>query len=275
MGIKQYNPTSPGRRQMTVIDFSDLTKKAPEKTLLERLPRKGGRNNHGHTTSRFRGGGHRRMYRVIDFKRDLDGVAAKVVAIEYDPNRSARIALLHYANGVKTYILAPMDLKVGATVTSGATVEPSLGNCLPLENIPIGIPIHNVELQPGKGGQLGRSAGAVVQFVGREGDYAILSMPSGELRKVHLRCRATIGQLGNLDHQNVSIGKAGRSRWKGRRPHNRGTAQNPIAHPMGGGEGRTGGGRHPCSPTGVLAKGGKTRSKKRPSTRFIIRRRKK
>lgn len=275
MGIKQYNPTSPGRRQMTVVDFSDLTKKAPEKSLLERLPRKGGRNNHGHTTSRFRGGGHRRMYRVIDFKRDHDGIPAKVVAIEYDPNRSARIALLHYANGAKSYILAPIDLAVGATVLSGPTAEPAKGNCLPLENIPIGLPIHNVELQPGKGGQLGRSAGAVVQFVGREGDYAIISMPSGELRKVHVKCRATIGQLGNLDHQNVSIGKAGRTRWKGRRSHNRGTAQNPIAHPMGGGEGRTGGGRHPCSPTGVLAKGGKTRSKKRPSTRFIIRRRKK
>jgi large subunit ribosomal protein L2 len=275
MGLKQYNPTSPGRRQMTVIDFSDLTKKEPEKSLLERLARKGGRNNHGHTTSRFRGGGHRKMYRVIDFKRSHDGIPAKVVAIEYDPNRSSRVALLHYANGVKTYILAPIDLKVGQTIVSGPTAEPEVGNCLPLENIPIGFAIHNVELLPGKGGQIGRSAGAVIQFAGREGDYAIISLPSGELRKVHVRCRATIGQLGNVDHQNVSGGKAGRSRWRGRRPHNRGTAQNPIAHPMGGGEGRTGGGRHPCSPTGVLAKGGKTRSKKRPSGRFIIRRRKK
>ncbi len=275
MGLKQFNPTSPGRRQMSVIDFSDLTKKAPEKALLERIARNGGRNNHGHTTSRFRGGGHRKLYRVIDFKRTMDGIPAKVVAIEYDPNRSCRLALLHYANGHKAYILAPLDLKIGRVLMSGPTAEPESGNCLALENIPIGLPVHNVELQPGRGGQLGRSAGAVVQYAGREGDYALLVMPSGELRKVHVKCRATIGQLGNLDHQNISIGKAGRTRWMGRRSHNRGTAQNPIAHPMGGGEGRTGGGRHPCSPTGVLAKGGKTRSKKRPSTRFIIRRRKK
>lgn len=275
MPIKEYNPTSPGRRAMTVVDFSDLSKKEPEKNLLERIARKGGRNNHGHTTSRFRGGGHRKLYRKIDFKRDMDNVPAKVVAIEYDPNRTARVALLHYANGAKSYILAPIDLRVGMTVQSGDKVEPTTGNTMPLENIPIGIAVHNVELTSGKGGQIGRSAGSVIQYTAREGDYAVLMLPSGELRKVHAKCRATIGQLGNLDHQNVSAGKAGRTRWKGRRSHNRGTAQNPIAHPMGGGEGRTGGGRHPCSPTGVLSKGGKTRSKKRPSGRFIIRRRKK
>jgi len=275
MPIKEYNPTSPGRRAMTVVDFSDLSKKEPEKNLLERISRKGGRNNHGHTTSRFRGGGHRKLYRKIDFKRDMDNVPAKVVAIEYDPNRTARVALLHYANGAKSYILAPIDLRIGMTVQSGDKVEPTTGNTMPLENIPIGIAVHNVELTLGKGGQIGRSAGSVIQYTAREGDYAILALPSGELRKVHAKCRATIGQLGNLDHQNVSAGKAGRTRWKGRRSHNRGTAQNPIAHPMGGGEGRTGGGRHPCSPTGVLSKGGKTRSKKRPSGRFIIRRRKK
>ena len=275
MPIKEYNPTSPGRRAMTVVDFSDLSKKEPEKNLLERIARKGGRNNHGHTTSRFRGGGHRKLYRKIDFKRDMDNVPAKVVAIEYDPNRTARVALLHYANGAKSYILAPIDLRVGMTVQSGDKVEPTTGNTMPLENIPIGIAVHNVELTAGKGGQIGRSAGSVIQYTAREGDYAVLMLPSGELRKVHAKCRATIGQLGNLDHQNVSAGKAGRTRWKGRRSHNRGTAQNPIAHPMGGGEGRTGGGRHPCSPTGVLSKGGKTRSKKRPSGRFIIRRRKK
>jgi large subunit ribosomal protein L2 len=275
MPIKQYNPTSPGRRQMTVLDFSDLTKKAPEKSLTERISRTGGRNNHGHTTSRFRGGGHRKLYRQIDFRRDKVGVPAKVAAIEYDPNRTARIALLHYVDGAKAYILAPIGLKVGMTVTAGPGSEPTVGNSMPLESIPIGLAVHNVELTPGKGGQIGRSAGTVIQFVAREGDHAVLVLPSGELRKVHSKCRATIGQLGNVDHQNVSFGKAGRTRWIGRRPHNRGTAQNPIAHPMGGGEGRTGGGRHPVSPTGVLAKGGKTRSRKRPSGRFIMRRRKK
>ncbi len=275
MGIKKYNPTSPGRRFGTVLDFEDLSAVAPEKSLIERWQPSGGRNNHGHTTSRFRGGGHKRMYRRIDFRRDKDGVPAKVASIEYDPNRSARIALLHYADGEKRYILAPLGLRVGDPVQSGTGAEPKNGNSLLLADIPIGLTVHNVELEPGRGGQLGRSAGAAIQLSAREGDYAILMLPSGELRKVHVRCRATIGQIGNVDHQNVSIGKAGRNRWKGIRPHQRGVSQNPIAHPMGGGEGRSGGGRHPCSPTGVLAKGGKTRHKKKPSTRFIIRRRKK
>ncbi len=275
MGIKKYNPTSPGRRFGTVIEFDDLSNVAPEKSLIERWQPSGGRNNHGHTTSRFRGGGHKRMYRRIDFRRDKDGVPAKVASIEYDPNRTSRIALLHYADGEKRYILAPLGLRVGDAVQSGKGSEPKNGNCLSLADIPVGLIVHNVELEPGKGGQLGRSAGAAIQLSAKEGDHAILMLPSGELRKVHARCRATVGQIGNLDHQNVSIGKAGRNRWKGIRPHQRGVAQNPIAHPMGGGEGRSGGGRHPCSPTGVLAKGGKTRHKKKPSTRFIIRRRKK
>ncbi|MFO0981745.1 MAG: 50S ribosomal protein L2 [Planctomycetota bacterium] len=271
--MKKYNPTSPGRRFGTVLEFSELTKKPPEKSLLERLPSRSGRNNSGHVTSRHRGGGHKTQYRIIDFKRNKDGVPAKVAALEYDPNRSARIALLHYADGEKRYILAPLGVKVGDTLLSGADAEPKNGNALPLEKIPVGLYIHNVELKPGRGGQLGRSAGCQVQLLAREGEYCDVLLPSGEVRKVLARCRATIGQVGNLDHQNVTVGKAGRNRWKGWRPYVRGTAQNPVAHPMGGGEGRTGGGRHPCSPTGKLAKAGKTRPPRKPSSRFIIRRR--
>lgn len=275
MPIRKYRPTSPGRRGGSVLDFSDLTRKPPEKSLLERIKRTGGRNNHGHTTTRFRGGGHKRRYRRIDFKRDKDGVPATVASIEYDPNRTARIALLHYADGEKRYILAPLGLAVGAQVQSGKGAEPKLGNALQLQDIPVGLTLHCVELIPGRGAQVGRTAGSAIQYAAREGEKAVIMMPSGEMRKVPLTCRATIGQLGNLDHQNVSLGKAGRKRWLGRRPHVRGTAQNPVAHPMGGGEGRTGGGRHPCGPTGVLSKGGRTRAPRKPSSRLIIRRRKK
>lgn len=275
MGIRKYKPTSPGRRFGSVLDFSDLSKKGPEKSLLEPKKRTGGRNNHGHTTSRFRGGGHKKRYRRIDFGRKKDGIPAKVASIEYDPNRSARIALLHYADGEKRYMLAPQGLRVGVTVVSGDTADPKVGNCKRLRDIPIGLTVHNVELEPGKGGQMARSAGAGVQFAAIDGDAAILVLPSGEQRKVHANCRATIGQIGNADHQNVSLGKAGRKRWLGRRPHVRGVAQNPVAHPMGGGEGRSGGGRHPCSPTGKLSKGGKTRNRRKPSNRFILRKRKK
>jgi large subunit ribosomal protein L2 len=275
MAIRKYNPTSPGRRFGSVVDFSDLTKKKPEKSLLTPLKKSGGRNCHGHTTARFRGGGHKRKYRIIDFKRNKDGVPARVAAIEYDPNRSSRIALLHYMDGEKRYILAPNGLKVDDRVESGEQVEPKVGNTMPLKSMPLGLTVHNVELYPGRGGQLGRSAGMGIQLSAREGKYANLVLPSGEIRKVSVDCRATIGQVGNLDHQNVSMGKAGRMRWKGRRPHVRGVAMNPVCHPMGGGEGRSGGGRHPCSPTGKLSKGGRTRSSKKPSDKFIVRRRKK
>ena len=274
MPIKIYKPTSPGRRNSSVLDFSHLTKKRPEKSLTERIKRTGGRNHHGHITSRFRGGGARKLYRIIDFKRDKDGVPAQVAAIEYDPNRNANIALLHYADGEKRYILAPKGLEVGARVSSGERVEPEVGNSMPLKNIPLGLQVHNVELQPGRGGQLARSAGMVVQLMARDGNYATLVLPSGELRRLHVRCRATLGQVGNLDYQRVRWGKAGRNRHKGRRPHNRGTSMNPVAHPMGGGEGRKGGGRHPVSPWGRPAKGGKTRKRKAQSTQFILRRRK-
>lgn len=275
MGIRKYKATSPGRRFGSVTDFSEITTKKPEKSLLEPMKKSGGRNCHGHTTSRFRGGGHKRKYRIIDFKRNKDGIPAKVASIEYDPNRSARIALLHYLDGEKRYILAPIGLKVNDHVESGERVEPKVGNVMPLKTMPLGLTLHNVELVPGRGGQLGRSAGMGIQFVAREGKYANLVLPSGEMRKVPVNCRATIGQVGNLDHQNVSYGKAGRMRWKGRRPHVRGVAQNPVSHPMGGGEGRSGGGRHPCSPTGQLSKGGTTRNRSKPSSKFIIRRRKK
>jgi large subunit ribosomal protein L2 len=274
MPIKVYKPTSAGRRNSSVLDFSHLTKKRPEKSLVERLKRSSGRNAHGHVTSRFRGGGARKLYRKIDFRRDKDTVPARVAALEYDPNRNADIALLHYADGEKRYILAPKGLAVGAAVVSGQKVEPDVGNAMPLESIPLGVQVHNVELQPGRGAQIARSAGMTCQLLARDGDYAVLVMPSGELRKVHVRCRATIGQVGNLDYQNVRWGKAGRTRHRGRRPHNRGTSMNPVSHPMGGGEGRTGGGRHPCSPKGKLSKGGKTRKKKNPSSRLILRRRK-
>ena len=248
MAVKRYKPTSPGRRRATGYDFSEITKSRPEKSLTEPLPKKGGRNFQGVTSSRFRGGGHKRRYRRIDFRRNKDGVPARVAAIEYDPNRSARIALLHYADGEKRYILCPDKLEVGQTVVSGDVVEPNVGNAMPVRNIPQGLTIHAVEMMPGAGAVIARSAGAAVQLSAKEGEYAHLIMPSGEMRRVHLNCRATIGQVGNLDRQSIRLGKAGRMRWLGRRGHVRGSAQNPVSHPMGGGEGRTGGGgRHPVS----------------------------
>lgn len=258
-----------------VSDFTELTdrKKKPEKTLLLPHPKSGGRNNQGVICSRFRGGGHKRMYRLIDFKRKKDNVPATVEAIEYDPNRSARIALLKYEDGEKSYILAPDGLKAGDKVASGEEVEPRVGNCLPLRRIPLGMTVHNLEMQPGRGGQLCRSAGASSTLTAREGQWAQITLPSGEVRRINSECRATIGAIGNADHMNISLGKAGRKRWMGRKPHNRGTSMNPVSHPMGGGEGRTAGGRHPCSPTGVLAKGGKTRRKRKPSNSAIVRRR--
>jgi large subunit ribosomal protein L2 len=273
-GIKQYKPTSWGRRHGMVSDFTDLTRREPEKSLVGPLPKSGGRNHHGRTTSRFRGGGHKRQYRIIDFKRDKDGVPAKVAEIERDPNRSARIALLHYADGEKRYIIAPKDLKKGMTVMSGDKVEPTVGNCMQLKNVPLGLFVHNVELKPGKGGQIARSAGMYAQIQAREGEYAVLLFPSSEVRRVHVSCRATLGEVSFAEHMNIKLGKAGRSRWLGWRPHNRGTSMNPVAHPMGGGEGRSKGGHDPVSPWGKLAKGGKTRKPKAVSSAFIIRHRK-
>jgi len=270
VAIRQYKPTTPGRRGMTTADFSMITRSKPEKSLLGPMKSTGGRNNLGHTTSRFRGGGHKRRYRFIDFKRDKEG-AARVLGIEYDPNRSARIALLEYEDGERRYILAPEGLQPGQVVQNGEGAEPKVGNCLPLARVPLGLFVHNIEVQPGRGGQMVRSAGNGAQVSAREGRYVHLIMPSGEIRRALGECRATIGRVGNADHQNVKWGKAGRMRWKGRRPHVRGTAQNPVSHPMGGGEGRRAGGRHPCSPTGVLAKGGKTRRKKKHSDRLIVR----
>jgi large subunit ribosomal protein L2 len=275
MGTRIYNPTSAGRRVASGFDFSEITKSKPEKGLTEAKPKTGGRNNQGIATARFRGGGHKRRYRIIDFKRDKDGVPAKVAAIEYDPNRSARIALLHYADGEKRYILCPDKLDVGVTILSGEQVEPRVGNTMPLRNIPQGVPVHAIEMIPGSGAKMARSAGSIVQIAAKEGEYVLLILPSGEMRRVHANCRATIGQVGNLEHQSVRLGKAGRMRWLGRKPHNRGAAMNPIDHPMGGGEGRTGGGGRPqVGPTGVLSKGGKTRSRKKSSSKYIVRRRK-
>ena len=273
MTIKVYKPTSAGRRNSSVQDFSDLTKKRPEPGLTVRIARKGGRNNQGVTTARFRGGGHRRLYRIVDFRRAKDGVAGKVAAIEYDPNRSARIALIHYADGEKRYILAPEGLQIGQKVESGERVEPHTGNCMPLANIPAGLPVHNIEMAPGEGGKLVRSAGRSATLSAKEGGWAHIILPSGEMRRVNIRCRATIGQVGNAEHNSIRVGKAGRTRHKGRRPHNRGSAMNPVDHPMGGGEGRRSGGRDPVSPTGVLAKGGKTRRRRKPTNAHIIRRR--
>ena len=274
MGIRKYKPTTAGRRNATVSDFAELTPGAkPEKTLLRPLHKKGGRNNQGKITARPRGGGHKRRYRIIDFRRNKDGVVAKVDSIQYDPNRSARIALLHYRDGEKRYILAPDGLKAGDRVESGADSPPDLGNALPLRNIPLGTEIHNVELLPGRGGAMCRSAGSSARLLAREGDWAQLSLPSGEIRRVPSKCRATIGKVGNPEHMAVRLGKAGRKRWLGRRPHVRGTAMNPIDHPHGGGAGRTKGGRHPVSPTGVPAKGGPTRQKRKPSNAAIVRRR--
>jgi large subunit ribosomal protein L2 len=273
MALKQFNPTSAGRRFMSTLAFDEITKDAPEKALTHTIKRTGGRDNRGRTTAWFRGGGHKRRYRLIDFKRDKHGVPAKVAAIEYDPNRSARIALLHYLDGEKRYILCPDGLTVGRTVLSGGTADILPGNCLPLGSIPAGTVIHNVELKKGKGGQLVRSAGASAQLVAKEGEYAQVRLPSGEVRKVHVECLATVGQVGNIDHKNISSGKAGRTRWLGRRPHNRGVAMNPVDHPHGGGEGKTSGGRHPVTPWGKPTKGFKTRNNKRTDV-FIVKRRK-
>ncbi len=273
MAIKKYNPTSPGRRFQTVSSFEEITTNRPEPSLTVRLTKTGGRNNLGRVTSRHRGGGHKRFYRVIDFKRDKLSVPAKVATIEYDPNRSARIALLHYLDGEKRYILAPEGLKVGDVITAGPEVDIKTGNALPLRNIPPGTPIHNVELKQGKGGQIVRSAGTSAVIMAKEKDYAQVRLPSGEVRFVHIDCIATIGVVGNSEHGNISIGKAGRSRWLGRRPKVRGVAMNPIDHPHGGGEGRTSGGRHPVSPWGMPTKGYKTRKKRNPSSKYIVRRR--
>ncbi len=272
MGIRNFKPTSPGRRFYSVSDFKEVTKSEPERSLIEKQTSSGGRNNYGRITTRFRGGGHKQRYRIIDFKRDKIGIPAKVAAVEYDPNRTARIALLHYADGEKRYILAPDGLTVGATVLSSRNADIKPGNSLTLRFIPPGTAIHNVELKRGKGGQLVRSAGVSAQLMAKDGEYAQVRLPSGEIRKVHLECRATIGQVSNVEHANISLGKAGRSRWLGRRPHNRGVTMNPVDHPMGGGEGRTSGGRHPCSPWGQLAKGLKTRNNKRTDA-LIVRRR--
>lgn len=270
-----YRPLTPARRGATVSDFSNLTKKAPEHSLTVPLRKTGGRNNVGRLTTRHIGGGHRRRYRLIDFRRKKDGITAVVEAIEYDPNRTCRIALLKYKDGERRYILHPEGLKVGDVVQSGDRTEPKVGNCMPLKAIPTGMQIHNIEMTPGRGGQCVRAAGGFAQLLAKEGDYADVLFPSGEIRKIHVRCRATIGQVGNSDHVNIVYGKAGRRRWLGIRPTVRGTAQNPVSHPMGGGEGRSGGGRHPVSKWGKLAKGGKTRRKRKTSTRYILRGRKK
>jgi large subunit ribosomal protein L2 len=271
MAIRRYKPTSAGRRFMTVSSFDEVTKTEPEKALTEKLTKKGGRNNKGRITTRHQGGGHKRRYRVIDFKRTKDGVPATVAAIEYDPNRSARIALIHYADGAKSYILAPARLRVGVKVESGPNADIRPGNALPLANIPTGTLVHNVELKPGRGGQMARSAGSGVQLVAKDEGYGVLRLPSGEMRRVPLACRATIGQVGNVDHENVSGGKAGRSRWKGKRPAVRGSAMNPVDHPHGGGEGKSKGGRHPVTPWGVPTLGKRTRRKHRESDRLIVR----
>jgi large subunit ribosomal protein L2 len=272
MGIRNYKPTSPARRYYSVSDFKEITTDVPERSLLEKQVRTGGRNNNGRITSRFRGGGHKQRYRLIDFKRDKIGIPAKVATIEYDPNRTARIALLHYADGEKRYILAPDGLAVGAELVASRNADIKPGNSLTLRFIPPGTSIHNVELRKGKGGQLVRSAGVSAQLMAKDGSWAQVRLPSGEIRKVHLDCRATVGQVSNADHANISLGKAGRARWLGRRPHNRGVTMNPVDHPMGGGEGRSSGGRHPCSPWGQLAKGLKTRNNKRTDG-FLVKRR--
>jgi large subunit ribosomal protein L2 len=272
MPIKTFNPTSPGRRFQTMLDFSELTTDTPHKPLTSGKKSTGGRDNRGLISVRFRGGGHKRRYRVIDFRRDKDGVPAKVETIEYDPNRSARIALLLYRDGERRYILAPDGLKVGRQVVSGDGADILVGNSLPLRNIPPGTMVHAVELRRNKGAQMVRSAGTAAQLLAKEGDYAQLRLPSGEMRRVHLDCRATVGQVGNLEHENVSYGKAGRKRYLGRRPHNRGVSMNPVDHPMGGGEGKTSGGRHPCSPWGTPSKGYKTRRNRRTDSQIVRRR---
>ena len=274
MPVKSYKPTSSGIRFQTHHTFDEVTKSRPEKSLTKGKPKTGGRNAIGRVTSRFIGGGHKQKYREIDFRRDKHGIPAKVAAIEYDPNRTARIALLHYVDGEKRYILAPDGLQVGSTITAGPEADILVGNALPLLNIPLGTTVHNIELKEGKGGQMARSAGAFAQLMAREGEWATLRLPSGEMRKVHVRCYATIGQVGNLEHENVSIGKAGRTRHLGKKPHNRGVSMNPVDHPLGGGEGKTSGGRHPVSPWGMPTKGYKTRNRK-STDRFIVTRRQK
>ena len=274
MALISRKPTSPGRRFQTASDFAEITRSEPEKSLVRTLKKSGGRNNNGRVTAPHRGGGHKRRYRLIDFKRNKLEVPAKVAAIEYDPNRTVRIALLHYADGEKRYILAPMHLQVGDAVVASPEADIKPGNSLPLAKIPAGTLVHNIELRPGKGGHLARAAGASAQLMAKEGKYAHLKLPSGEVRMVTVDCRATIGQLSNVEQENISLGKAGRKRWEGKRPHVRGVAMNPVDHPMGGGEGRTSGGGHPRSPWGQLAKGGKTRSPRKTSNRLIVKRRK-
>ncbi len=269
MGIKTYRPTTKTRRFQTTVTREEITRQRPERSLVEGIHKSGGRNNTGSLTSWFRGGGHKRRYRIIDFKRNKTGVPARVASVEYDPNRSANIALLHYADGEKRYILQPVGLKVGMTILSGPDADILVGNSLPLRNIPPGTLVHNVELRPGKGGQMGRAAGAEIRLVSREGSYALLKLPSGEVRRVLVECTATIGRVGNVDHQNEKLGKAGRARWKGRRPHNRGVTMNPVDHPHGGGEGRTSGGRNPVTPWGRPTRGYKTRNNPR-TDKFIV-----
>ncbi len=275
MALKKFKPTTPSLRFKTVTDYSELTKKAPEKSLLEPLKSTGGRNNSGHITMRRMGGGHKRRYRIIDFKRDKHGIPAKVAALEYDPNRSSFISLLHYSDGEKRYILAPHGVKVGDVLVSGADADIHPGNALPLEKIPTGLFVHNIEMISGRGGQLARSAGSYAQLMAKEGNYVSLRLPSGEIRMVRKECFATVGQVSNIDHENVTIGKAGRSRWLGKRPKVRGVAMNPVDHPLGGGEGRTSGGRHPVTPWGKPTKGYKTRSKRKSSDKYIVHKRKK
>jgi large subunit ribosomal protein L2 len=272
MAIKSYRPYTPARRFTTSVSREEITKEKPEKSLVVGKKRSGGRNNTGEITIWWRGGGHKKAYRIVDFKRDKTGVPAKVAAIEYDPNRSARLALLHYADGEKRYILHPVGLEVGRTVVSGPDADILVGNALPLKNIPAGTVVHNIELRPGKGGQMARSAGSSAQLVSKEGEFALLKLPSGETRRVQFECMATIGQVGNLDHENVSLGKAGRKRWMGKRPHNRGVSMNPVDHPHGGGEGKTSGGRNPVTPWGQPTRGYKTRNNKR-TDRWIVNRR--
>jgi len=275
MGIKTFKPFTPSRRTMTVLTRDELTTDKREKSLIAGKRGTGGRNNNGRITSRFRGGGHKRAFRLIDFRRNRDGIPATVKTIEYDPNRSGHIALIAYADGAKSYILSPVGLQVGQKISSGPAAEIAPGNVLPLRNIPVGATVCCVELRPGKGAQMAKAAGASVQLMAREGDRATLRLPSSEVRYVDIDCRAMIGQIGNTEHENIAVGKAGRTRWKGRRPHNRGVSMNPIDHPMGGGEGKTSGGRQPCSPWGQLSKGLKTRNPRRRSNTMIIRRRKK
>ena len=271
MGVKKLKPTSPGRRFQTVSDFESVTKSTPEKSLLDKQKRSSGRNVYGRITSRHRGGGHKRRYRIVDFRRNKDGVPATVAGIEYDPNRNARIALLHYHDGEKRYILSPLGLKAGDVLESGSKAEIRVGNALPLRNIPTGTTVHAVEMRPGGGAKMGRAAGTAIQLMSKEGGYALLRLPSGEMRQVELDCRATVGQVGNPDAELVKIGKAGRNRWKGKRPQSRGVAMNPVDHPLGGGEGRSSGGRHPVSPWGKPE--GRTRKKNKASDKYIVRRR--